>query len=91
MYTNQFKIDISLLWIASSYFRMVYMLSTTINCDWLIGAVTDADTFHILVQCTSSLFQNCTFHYVDNLFSSFGCKQWPRTPKWYQRHWQKYH
>ena len=43
--TNQFKIPISLLWIPSTYFRMIYMLGTTINCDWLIVLLTGAGTF----------------------------------------------
>ena len=72
---NQIKMHILLLWIASTYFRMVYMLSTTINCDWLIGILTDDDTSHIQAQCTLSPFQNSAFHYIDNLFSRFGCKQ----------------
>ena len=50
------------------------MLPTTINCDSFIGLLTDADTVHILDQCIVN-FKIRAFHYVDNLFSSFGCKQ----------------
>ena len=56
---NQFKIHISLLSIASTYFKILYMLTIAINtCSFL----------YILVQYTLSLFQIIAFTILINYF-----------------------